>query len=99
MGVQTDVGIADLNDAQAVAETATPTAEWEGFTFNGFHHVQVCTLLSLLKAGRPDAEFQQYLGMVEPVVVGGEEGPVVFGIGPEQVAELAAIAGLDESTF
>jgi len=27
MGVQTDVVIADLNDAQAIAGTATPSAE------------------------------------------------------------------------
>jgi len=66
MGVQTDVVIADMDEAQAIAETATPTSEWEGFTFNGFDHVQLCTLLSLLKAGRPDAEFQLYLGIVEP---------------------------------
>jgi hypothetical protein len=99
MGVQTDVVIADLDDAQTIAATATPTADREGFTFNGFDHVQVCTLLSLLKAGRPDAEFGRYLGVVEPVAVGGEEGPVVVGIKPEQVAELAAVAGLDEAEF
>jgi len=99
MGVQTDVVIADLDDAQAIAEMATPTAEWDGFTFNGFDHVQVCTLLSLLSAGRPDAEFQHYLGVVEPVAVGGEEGPVVVGVKPEQVAELAAVARLDEAEF
>jgi hypothetical protein len=99
MGVQTDVVIADMDEAQAIAETATPTSEWEGFTFNGFDHVQLCTLLSLLKAGRPDAEFQLYLGIVEPVAVGGEEGPVVVGVRPEQVAELAAVAGLEEAQF
>jgi hypothetical protein len=99
MGVQTDVLIAGLDDAQAIAETATPTAEWRGFTFNGLDHVHVCTLLSLLKASRPDTEFQRYLKVVQPVAVRGEEGPVVIGIKPEQVAELAAVAGLDKAEF
>lgn len=99
MGVQTDVVIADVDEAQAIADTATPTAEWKGFTFNGFDHVQLCTLLSLLKAGRPNAEFQRYLSAVEPVAVGGEEGPVVVAVRPEQVAELAAVAGLEGAEF
>jgi hypothetical protein len=99
MGVQTDVVIAGPDDAPAIAATATPTAKWDGFTFNGFDHVQVCTLLSLLRAGHPDAEFERYLGVVEPVATGGEEGPVVVGVRPEQVAELAAVAGLDEAEF
>jgi hypothetical protein len=99
MGVQTDVLIADLEDAQAIAKTATPAAVWQGFTFNGFDHVQVCTLLSLLKTGRPDAEFQHYLNVVDPVAVGGEDGPVVVGVRPEQVAELAAVAGLEGAEF
>ena len=32
MGVQTDVLIAGREDAQAIADTATPTLDWEGFT-------------------------------------------------------------------
>ncbi len=99
MGVQTDVLIADLKDAQAVANASTPTTKWEGFTFNGFDHVQLCTLLSLLKAGSPDAEFEHYLGIVEPVSARTEEGPVVVAVLPEQVAELSVVAGLDEPTF
>jgi hypothetical protein len=99
MGVQTDIVIANLDEAQAVAETATPTTMWEGFTFNGFDQVHVCTLLSLLKTGSPETEFPRYLGVVEPVAVRGEEGPVVVGIKPEQVAELATVAGLEGAEF
>jgi hypothetical protein len=97
MVVQTDVVIAGPDDAPAIAATAAPTAEWPGFTFNGFDHVQVCTLLSILSAGCSETEFQRYLGVVEPVAVGSEDGPVVVGIRPEQVAELAAVAGMDEA--
>jgi hypothetical protein len=99
MGVQTDVVIADLEEAQAIADTVNPTAEWEGFTFNGFHHVQLCTLLSLLKTGDPSAEFDRYLDLVEPVSASVEEGPIVFAVRPEQVVELATVAGLDEPEF
>jgi hypothetical protein len=99
MGVQTDVVIADLDEAQAVADAATPAAQWEGFTFNGFHHVQLCTLLSLLKAGNPSTEFERYLSRVKAVSDPAEECPVVFAVRPEQVAELAAVAGLEGHEF
>lgn len=96
--MQTDVVIADLEDAQAVADSDTPAAEWEGFSFNGFHHVQVCTLLSLLKAGCPNTAFEHYLSVVEPVST-TEKGPVVVAVRPEQVGELSTVAGMDESMF
>ncbi len=99
MGVRTDVVIADLDEAQAIADMTTPTAKWEGFTFNGFHHVQLCTLLSLLKTGTPDIEFERYLSVVEPVSSPTEEGPLVTAVKPEQVAELAAVAGLEGAEF
>ncbi|WP_088252183.1 hypothetical protein [Fimbriiglobus ruber] len=99
MGVQTDVVIAPLSDAQAIADSTTPTTEWEGFTFNRFDHVHLCTLLSLLKTGRSDVEFQHYLSATEPVAVHGEEGSVVVGIKPELVIELAVVAGLEKSEF
>src|SRR4051812_29576433 len=56
MGVQTDVVIADQSEAQDIANSDAPASTWDGFTFNGFHNVQLCTLLSLLKAGSPSAE-------------------------------------------
>lgn len=99
MGARADVVIADLDEARAIAASASPTAEWEGFAYNGLDHVQACTLLSLLKTGRPDTAFQHYLGIVEPVAVDGDDGPVVVGVRPEQVAELATVAGLDEAEF
>ncbi len=99
MGVQTDVVIADLNEAQAIAETATPTAGWEGFSFNGFDHVQLCSLLSLLCAGNADAEFERNLGVVEPASAPAEEGPLVVAVMPDQVAELAAVARMETDEF
>lgn len=99
MGVQTDVVIADPDDGAAIAAAVTPTTKWEGFTFNGFDHVQVCTLLSLLKVGSPGVQFEHYLSLIQPVAVGGDEGPVVIGIKPAQVAELATVAQLDDAAF
>lgn len=99
MGVQTDVVIAGLGEAQAIANTATPTVDWEGFTFNGFDRVHLCTLLSLLKTGCAGAEFESYLDAVKVAAVGSEEGPVVAAVKPEQVAALSEIAGLDQAEF
>lgn len=99
MGVQTDVVIANLNEAQVIADTATPTGKWEGFTFNGFDHVHLCTLLSLLKTGSPDAEFEHYLNVIEPVSAPADAGPVVVAVKPEQVAELTVVAGLEDDEF
>jgi hypothetical protein len=99
MGVQTDIVIASLNEAQAIADTATPTVDWTGFTFNGFHHVQLCTLLSLLATGGPHTDFERYLGVIEVASGPTEEGPIVFAVKPEQVAELAAVAELEDNEF
>jgi hypothetical protein len=99
MGVQTDIVIGDLEEAQAIANTTTPTTGWQGFTFNGFDHIHLCTLLSLLKAGNPDTEFQRYLSIVEPVSAPTKDGPAVVAVKPEQVAELAAVAELEEDEF
>ena len=52
-----------------------------------------------LTAGSPDAEFERYLSVVEPVSTGTEEGPVVVAVMPEQVAELAAVARMDADEF
>jgi hypothetical protein len=99
VGVQTDVVIADIEDAQAIADSGTPTSDWQGFTYNGFHNVQLCTLLSLLKTNRPDTEFDKFLNLIECVSVPTGEGPLVYAIKPEQVAELAPVARLDDPEF
>jgi hypothetical protein len=59
----------------------------------------LCTLLSLLKTGSPDAQFERYLSLVEPVSEPAEEGPVVVAVKPEQVDELAIVAGLEGAKF
>lgn len=99
MGVQTDVVIAHLTDAPAVAATATPTDQWPGLTCNGFDHVQLCTLLSLLRTNDPGLAFDHYLALVQPAAVGGEDGPVVMAVGPDQVAELVALTRLSDESF
>ena len=99
MGVQTDVVIADQSEAQDIANSDTPASTWVGFTFNGFHEVHLCTLLSLLKAGSPSAEVDHYLNVVEYITPRDQESPVVSVAGPKEVAELAAVASLDEDEF
>jgi hypothetical protein len=99
MGVQTDVVIANPDDAQAVADTDGPAAGRGGFTFNGFDRVQLCTLLSLIKAGGPDAEFERYLDRIDVVSASSGEWPVVSVVRPELVTEVAAVAGLEAPEF
>lgn len=95
MGVQTDVVIADQSESQDIANSHSPASIWDGFTFNGFHNVQLCTLLSLLKVGDSCAEYDHYLNMVELVTSPAQQSPVVFAVRPREVAELAAVASLE----
>ncbi|MCE9545695.1 MAG: hypothetical protein K8T25_09285 [Planctomycetia bacterium] len=99
MGVQSDLIIADLAEAQAVAETDCPAADWDGFTFNGLDNVKLCTLLSLLHAGDPTLKFDHYLNLVDVASLPAEEGPVVFALKSQQVTELAAISSLEVAEF
>lgn len=99
MGVQTEVVVASPEEAQVVADTDSPAASWDGFTFNGFDRVQLCTLLSLLKGGGPYAEFERYLDRIEVVNASFGEWPVVSVVPPELIADLATVAALDESEF
>jgi hypothetical protein len=99
MGFQTDVLIADLEEAQAVADSESPTADRGGFAFTGFDRVQLCSVLSLLKSGTPDAHFDRYLDSIDVVRSSTDDWPVVSVVKPEQVAELAAAASLEEAEF
>jgi hypothetical protein len=99
MGVQTHVVISDPDAAEAVADSACPTADRDGFTFNGFDRVQLCTLLSLLKAGEPDAEFERYLDRIDVVSASSGEWPVVSVVPLELVTELSAVARLEGAEF
>ena len=99
MGFQTDILIADLDEAQAVADSDSPTAGRDGFSFTGFDRVQLCTLLSLLKSGTSDAQFDRYLDPIDVVRSSTDEWPVVSVVKPEQVAELATAASLEDGEF
>lgn len=99
MGVRTDVVIADVDEAKAVADTDDPATNRNGFTFNGFDHVQLCTLLSLLTSGGPDADFETYLDRINVVSASSGEWPAVSVVIPELVAEVAAVAALEGSQF
>lgn len=99
MGLQTDIVIAHPDEAQAIADSDGPATDRPGFTFNGFDRVQLCTLLSLLKAGGPDTDFEHYLDRIEVFNASSGEWPVVSVAPNELVVELAAVAGLEESEF
>src|SRR5262245_31230108 len=99
MSAQTDVVIADPDEAQAVADSDGPAADRDGFTFSGFDCVQMCILLSLLKVGEPYAEFERYLDRIDVVSASSGEWPVVSVVPTELVAEVAEVAGRDEAEF
>ena len=99
MGFQTDVLIANYDEAQALADTDSPANDREGFTFNGFDRVQLCTLLSLVKSGNWETHFDHYLDAIEVVSSSTDTWPVVSVVKPEQVAELASVAALDDDEF
>jgi hypothetical protein len=99
MGVQTDVLVADADEAQAIADTECPAVDREGFTVSGFDRVQLCTLLSLLKSDAPDAELDRYLDGIKVISASSGEWPVVSVVSAEVVAEVSAIAGLEDEEF
>jgi hypothetical protein len=99
MGFQTDVVIADCDEAQALADTDSPANDREGFTFSGFDRVQLCTLLSLINCGNWEMQFDRYLDAIEIVSSSSDEWPVVSVVKPEQVAELARAAELEDEGF
>jgi hypothetical protein len=99
VGVKSDLVIADLGDAQAVAESDSPAEEWEGFSFNGLDNIKLCTLLSLLRTGSPSQDFGRYLDLVETVTPPTDEGPEISAVHADQVGELAAAAGMENERF
>jgi hypothetical protein len=99
MGVLSDLVIAELAEAQAVADCDEPCREWEGFSCKGLDHVKLCTLLSLLQSGSPQQDFERFLDLVDAVSAPTEEGALVFAVLPEQVAQLASVAAMGADEF
>lgn len=99
MGVQSDLVIADLADAQDVAESEGPASQWEGFTFNGLDNVKLCTLLSLLAADDPMSDFDRFHDRIQVVSPPTDDGPIVHAIHRAEVAELAKVAAMESEEF
>ncbi len=99
MGFQTDIVVANCDEAQEIADADSPAADRDGFTFNGFDRVQLCTLLSLAKCGNWETHFDRYLDGIDVVSASEDEWPTVSVVKAEQVAELASVASLDDDEF
>ncbi len=99
MGVQCDLIIADLSEAQSVVASDGPAQDWDGFTFNGLHSVQLCTLLSLLDCGDPLQHFDRYLDSISVVADEADGARVVCAIQPSEVSQLATIAPMEDDEF
>ena len=99
MGVQCELIIADPSEAPSVVASDGPAQEWDGFTFNGLHSVQLCTLLSLLDSGDPLQQFDRYLDAI-PVVADEDDGArVVSAVHPPEVGRLATVAQMEDDEF
>jgi hypothetical protein len=99
VGVKSNLVIADPGDFEEVASSDDPASHWHGFTFNGLDRVKLCALLSLLKSGSPDGEFEEYLDWVSADGRRSEsdERPCVSTVRPDEVAELAVTAAMEDA--
>ncbi len=94
MAFQTELLVADLNEAQDVADSGTPLRKRVGFSFTGFDRVQLCTLLSLIKSENSETCFDHYLDAVGVVRSSMGDWPVVTVVKQAEVDELSAVASL-----
>jgi signal transduction histidine kinase len=97
MGWQTDVVCARREEARAVAAEDQSATDRPGFTCRGFDHIKLGVLLSLIREDEPEAAVERDLERMEVVHAVDEDGPAVWVVPSEFVAELAGMAGLTDS--
>ena len=97
MGSHSNLLIADQDELENLACSDDPARRWPGFAFSGLDVVKICALLSLLKGGSPDGEPLATAGDVEGHGHEGKAPPHASTLGPDDVAELAVTAGMEDS--
>lgn len=98
MGIQSDLVIAGADEAEDVRASESPSAEWDGFSFQGLENVKLATLLSLISSRSPDGEYEKWLGEL-PVVGEVDDRPWLFALSRAAVKSLATIAAQDGEEF
>jgi hypothetical protein len=92
MGVLSDLVAAPATDADRIAHSVKPAAEFGGIEIRGIDTVKFGTLNAIL-SGR---SFEALLPEYDPVVTVSDEGPWLFRLPTELVVRLASLAGGDE---
>jgi hypothetical protein len=92
MGVLSDLVAAPATDADRIANSVNPAAEFGGIDIKGIDSVKFGTLHAIL-TGR---SFEDLLPEYDPVVTVSDDGPWLFRLPTELVVRLASLAGGDE---
>lgn len=96
MGIRTEIVIASRQDADRVAASTTPLADFDGFAAMGLDTVKLGTLANLLRGeSSPDLPPESV-----PFLAGNlEGGPWVFEVPTHVVQRLAAVNESDERSI
>ena len=95
MTLVTDILVVDRADIRALAESGEAGDGWEGYTYENFNNVKLCKLLSLLRTGDAQQDFERYMALVEPLPRAAKGSPMYLVDG-DQVAELAAVDAMED---
>jgi len=87
VGVLSDLIVGDSGDAEKIAESVTPSEEFDGIDIKGIDTVKF-TMLHALMTGRP---YEELLSEYDPAFEVSEDGPWVYVIPDELVSRLASL--------
>lgn len=89
--------IADLDDAQNIADADSPSSDWEGDSFKGrLDNLKFGALLSILRSGSPQHMWDNCPGHVPPR---SKNRQSAFPFSSEQLARLVEISAMDEDAL
>jgi hypothetical protein len=98
MASRANLVIVDPSELLNMACSADSAGRWPGHTFDGLNAIKLCALLSLLKGGSPDATGENHTAVsVRRRQRSDDEHPGVSTVPPEDIAELAMTAAMEET--
>ena len=86
MGILTNIVAAEEDEYAAIGESLRPVDEWSGIERRGIDTAKIATLHCLLTGD----EFEEAIGVYEPVYV-GDEGALVLRVADEVMERLATL--------
>jgi hypothetical protein len=88
MGVLTELVLASIDEADAVAREPVPSRRWTGIDVKGHNSVTFGQLLAILR----DVDWTPEIFGDELVASGGDDGPWVTSVPSDFVTEVGALA-------